>query len=75
MSQGSRQKREAYYSYVLRMWLVGDTDQPHWHASLEDTRTGERKGFASLAALCEYLTQLIGLPCEQEHNTKEGRKS
>lgn len=66
---------QRYYSYVLRVWLAGDRDQPHWHASLEDTHTGERRGFASLAALCEYLNQLIGLPCEQEINNQEGRKS
>jgi hypothetical protein len=66
---------QRYFSFILRMWLAGDTDQPQWHASLEDTRTGERRGFANLAALCEYLNQQAGQQCEQENQSKEGRKS
>jgi len=63
-----------YYSYVLRVWLAGDTDQPQWHASLEDTHTGERRGFASLAGLCKFLKQQTGLQHEQEHHLQERRK-
>lgn len=65
---------QRYYSYLLRVWLAGDPDQPQWHASLEDTHTGERRGFASLAALYEYLNQQTGLQGEQEPKSKEGRK-
>ncbi len=69
------EERQRYYSYVLRVWLAGDRDQSQWHASLEDTRSGERRGFASLAALCDYLNQQTGQVCEQEHNPQERRKS
>jgi hypothetical protein len=64
---------QRYYSYILRVWLAGDRDQPQWHASLEDTHTGERRGFASLAALNAYLNQQTGLQAEQEHGFKERR--
>ena len=66
---------QRYFSYLLRVWLAGDRDQPHWRASLEDTHTGERRGFASLAALNEYLSQLTDPPKEPEQVTKEGRNS
>ncbi len=46
-----------YFSFLLRLWLAGTGDQPQWRASLEDTRTGERVGFASPEALYGYLDQ------------------
>lgn len=66
---------QRYFSYLLRVWLAGDRDQPHWHASLEDTHTGERKGFGSLVALCEYLNQQTNSQSESEQGAKEGRRS
>ncbi|HSN76198.1 MAG TPA: hypothetical protein VL334_14075 [Anaerolineae bacterium] len=48
-------ERPAYLSYLLRLWRApGGADQP-WRASLQDTLTGERTGFADLEALCAYL--------------------
>jgi len=44
-----------YLSYLLRLWLAGDTDQPQWRAALIDPQTGERRGFANLEALTAYL--------------------
>jgi hypothetical protein len=44
-----------YLSYLLRLWLAGDTDQPQWHAALIDPQTSERRGFANLEALTVYL--------------------
>ena len=66
---------QRYYSYLLRVWLAGDKDQPHWRASLEDTRSGERRGFASLRALCEYLHQQTGLQSEIKNDSREGSES
>jgi hypothetical protein len=63
-----------YYSYLLRVWLAGDSDQPHWRASLEDTHTGERRGFGSLEALCEYLHRRTGLIGENKNDTQDGRE-
>ena len=50
---------QRYYSYLLRVWLAGDRDQPHWRASLEDTHTGERRGFASLDDLFAFLREQV----------------
>jgi hypothetical protein len=53
--------REKHITFLifLRIWLVGDDRQPHWRASLEDTHTGERKGYASQEAQFEYFEQQI----------------
>jgi hypothetical protein len=46
-----------YRAYLLRLWQVEGDDRPAWHASLEDPHTGERRGFADLAGLFEYLEE------------------
>lgn len=46
------------FSFLLRVWLAGDGSQPQWRASLENIRTGERRGFTSLEALSEFLQQI-----------------
>ena len=61
-----------YYSYLLRIWLAGDRDPPTWRASLEDTHTGERLGFASLQALCQYLEQKTGVQSEKIRSIRKG---
>lgn len=50
-------ERKRYFSYLLRVWLAEEGSQPQWRASLEDTHTGERQGFASLEDVCRYLTE------------------
>ena len=52
-----------YLSYLLRIWQVKDGGDLTWRASLEDSHTGDRKGFASLEALVAFLW-------EQVHNRK-----
>lgn len=44
-----------YQAYVLRLWLSADEAAPMWRASLEDTRTNERRGFADVDSLCVFL--------------------
>ncbi len=47
-----------YVSYLLRLWREGDSEQEAiWRASLESTRTGERRAFASLDELFDYLRE------------------
>ncbi|MBI5878292.1 MAG: hypothetical protein HZB53_11635 [Chloroflexi bacterium] len=46
-----------YRSYLLRLWRAETLGQG-WRASLEDPRTGERIGFASLEQLFAYLMEL-----------------
>lgn len=43
-----------YRAYLLRLWRVAGAQ---WRASLEDPRTGERRAFATLEQLWEYLAQ------------------
>ena len=54
----------AYQSYLLRLWK--EDDEAVWRASLDSTETGERLGFESVDALCDFLkTQTI--PRISEH--------
>jgi len=46
-----------YMAFLLRLWAVREADALHWRASLEDAQTGERRGFADLDRLCEFLEQ------------------
>lgn len=50
-----RQRR--YVSYLLRLWQVESRGQLVWRASLEDARSGERRGFPDLEALFAYLRE------------------
>lgn len=43
-----------YQSYLLRLWRAKE-GEGGWRASLESAQTGERKGFATLDALFEYV--------------------
>lgn len=45
-----------YLAYLLRLWLV-DGEPPVWRASLEDARTGERRGFPDLESAVEFLQE------------------
>jgi hypothetical protein len=46
-----------YVSYLLRMWRSSDEEDAVWRASLESPHTGERKGFASLENLFDFLRE------------------
>jgi hypothetical protein len=46
-----------YRAYLLRLWQAEQADEVVWHASLEDPHTGERRGFADLARLFEFLEE------------------
>lgn len=48
-----------YLSFLLRLWRMEQNEHCTWRASLEDTHTGERRGFANLEALVEFLHELI----------------
>jgi hypothetical protein len=54
----SEQERR-YISYLLRLWQIEIQGQLVWQASLEDSRTGKRQGFASVDALLAFLRQVI----------------
>jgi hypothetical protein len=50
----SREERR-YLSYLLRLWQVRSEGELVWRASLESAHTGERKGFANLDDLFDFL--------------------
>jgi hypothetical protein len=57
--EGTRERRD-YASYLLRMWRVGDADEPTWRASLKIVHSGEQVGFASLEDLFRFLRTQTG---------------
>jgi hypothetical protein len=56
-------------SFLLRLWRTNRTANSSWHASLEDTRTNERVGFANPEQLFAFLMALI------ERDNKRGSES
>ncbi len=46
-----------YRAYILRLWTTGSGGSAEWQASLEDTETGNRIGFANLEELFLYLME------------------
>jgi hypothetical protein len=42
---------------LLRLWQIESKEQWVWRASLEDSHTGERRGFANLDALLAFLRE------------------
>ncbi|MEM7343689.1 MAG: hypothetical protein AAF485_05565 [Chloroflexota bacterium] len=69
-------KAPQYQAYVLRFWEESNPQAPEtiWRFSLEDPRTGQRRGFSNLEtlhiALQEELTTL-----EKEAITDEQEKN
>jgi hypothetical protein len=49
-----------YISYLLRLWQIKSQGSPVWRASLEEPHTGQRRGFASLEDLFDFLRQETG---------------
>jgi hypothetical protein len=66
------EKRSRYLSYLLRLWQTGDAEEQTWRASLESPGDRERRGFASLEALFEFLTTQTGVE-SREGRDSEGR--
>ena len=67
-----------YLSFLLRLWQVdGDDKQAGtgatiWRASIENPLTGERRGFASLDALFDFLRQQTGALAVVKRAEEEG---
>jgi hypothetical protein len=51
---GHTAEQSSYQSYLLRLWRVKEGEEG-WRASLESAQTGERRGFATLDALFDYV--------------------
>ena len=50
-------KQLGYHSYLLRMWQTSDGEECTWCASLEQPGTEERRGFATLDDLFDFLRE------------------
>ena len=53
-------EQQGYVAYLLRFWQMSSGASAVWRASLDDPRTGERKGFADLASLFAFLRDQLG---------------
>lgn len=65
--------RVSYRAYLLRLWRGTDTQ---WRASLDDPHTGERRAFATLEQLSEYLAQVTRsgfAPLDREEQVPPGK--
>ncbi|KAA3644845.1 MAG: hypothetical protein DWQ07_15700 [Chloroflexi bacterium] len=53
----AKEKKTRYVSYLLRCWEERDdeADKGLWRFSLEDPRSGQRKGFTTLVDLMNVL--------------------
>ena len=49
-----------YRSFLLRLWQVDSEGKRAWRFSLENSGTGERRGFANLGELLVFLLDGIG---------------
>jgi hypothetical protein len=50
-----------YLSYLVRLWRVGDGEEPSWRALLKSSQTGHEIGFGNLEMLFDYLRREAGL--------------
>ncbi len=50
-------KKRTHRIFLLTVW---QEDDGNWRFSLEDPRTGKRKGFADIGALADGIPVLIG---------------
>jgi hypothetical protein len=55
-------RQPLYRSYLLRLWQVDSDGCLVWHASLEDPHTGERRGFADLNRMLDFLREQTEAP-------------
>jgi hypothetical protein len=74
MSKKARGRGEQpdYQSYLLRLWRV-DAGESGVQASLESTQTGERRGFANLEVMFDFLRRQIAAQPERNSGERQGR--
>ena len=74
MSEKAKGKGEQpdYQSYLLRLWRA-DEGETGVQASLESTHTGERRGFANLEAMLDFLQRQMAVLSERTSDEGKGR--
>lgn len=60
-----------YHAFLLRLWQIENEDENIWRVSLEDSRTGEKHGFASLEAAWQYLKEILKNEQRNRYKTTE----
>ncbi|MBN1977561.1 MAG: hypothetical protein JW918_09185 [Anaerolineae bacterium] len=53
-------KKRRYLSYLLRLWQTSDGNKQVWRVSLQSPSNQERRGFASLEELIDFLETQMG---------------
>lgn len=61
-----------YQSYLLRLWRV-DEGENGVQASLESTHTGERRGFANLEVMLDFLRRQMAAQSERGSDERRER--
>jgi len=64
------ENHQRYMSYLLRLWQVTLKGRPVWRASLESALTGERRGFADLEDLFEFLREETAVKPESKRHDR-----
>jgi hypothetical protein len=62
-----------YLSYLLRLWRASE-EKAVWRASLESSHTGERKSFASLDDLFDFLQKQTGAVLDANGGQNEAER-
>ena len=47
------------FAYLVRLWTVHSNGDLVWRASVENAHTGERRAFADLAGLFDFLQAAV----------------
>ena len=66
-------KERRYLSFLLRLWCTDQNGNETWRTSLEDPRTGEQHGFASLGMMVDFLEEQIQAGAEDQQNNQSDR--
>jgi hypothetical protein len=64
-------REERYLSYLLRLWQTTSGGKLAWRASLEDARTGKRRGFSCLDDLVAFLCAQVDETAERPGSTDD----
>jgi len=65
------EEKQRYMSYLIRLWQTQSSGEWIWRASIENAHTGERRGFARLELLFQFLEKEAGgTACEVEPRAK-----
>ncbi len=65
-------KQADYLAYQLRLWRTRGEERAMWRASLKSAQTRERRSFASLDDLFDFLRQQTGMSSDVGRDRDRG---